>query len=293
MDLRQLEYVVAVVDHGGFTRAAAALHVSQPSLSQGVRTLEAELGIELFHRLGRTVVLSAAGEALIEPARQVLRDVQTARASVAAVAGLTGGYLDVVALPTLAAEPLARLIGAFRRLHSEIVVRVAEPEDTDALAQLIRSGRSEVGLTEIDRDGGPTDLVAEPLLEQDVLAVLPPGTRTRSAKRLLVSELEGMRLITAPPGTSTRRLIDQALSSARISPRVAVETGQREAIVPLVLAGAGTSFLPRPMALEAARQGAVVAALDPPLVRTIGLLFRRGPLSPAGAAFCVLAREQI
>ena len=102
-----------------------------------------------------------------------------------------------------------------------------------------------------------------------------------------------MPLITAPHGTSTRKLMDQALSSARISPRVAVETGQREAIVPLVLAGAGTSFLPRPMALDAARQGAVVVPLDPLLVRTIGLLFRPGPLSPAGAAFCVLARNQI
>ena len=153
MDLRQLEYVVAIVDHGGFTRAANALHVSQPSLSQGVRNLETELGVELFHRLGRKVVLSAAGEALVEPARQVLRDVQTARASVAAVSGLVAGYLDVVALPTLAAEPLARLIGAFRGQHADVVVRVAEPEDTGALAQLIRSGRSEVGLTEIDRSG--------------------------------------------------------------------------------------------------------------------------------------------
>ena len=88
MDLRQLSYVVAVADHGGFTRAAEAVHVTQPALSQAVRTLEAELGVELFHRTGRSVVLTAAGEALLGPARRALRDAETARAAVAEVAGL-------------------------------------------------------------------------------------------------------------------------------------------------------------------------------------------------------------
>src|SRR4051812_34312071 len=105
MDLRQLEYVVGVVDHGGFTRAATALHVAQPSLSQSVRTLERELGVELFHRVGRRAVLSAAGAAFVDGARQVLRDVATTRAAVAAVAGVEAGALDLVSLPTLTVEP--------------------------------------------------------------------------------------------------------------------------------------------------------------------------------------------
>src|SRR5947209_4254395 len=106
MDLRQLEYVVGIVDHGGFTRAADALHVSQPSLSHGIRTLERELGVDLFHRLGRQVVLTAAGEAIVDPARHVLRQIDTMRASVAAVKGTTAGRLDLVSLPTLAVDPL-------------------------------------------------------------------------------------------------------------------------------------------------------------------------------------------
>src|SRR5205814_2273190 len=98
MDLRQLEYVVAVVDHGGFTRAADALLVAQPSLSQGIRTLEAELNVALFHRLGRRVELTSAGEALLEPARRMLRDAATAKAAVADVAGTRVGRLDVASL---------------------------------------------------------------------------------------------------------------------------------------------------------------------------------------------------
>ena len=100
MELRQLRYVLAVVDHGGFTRAAAAEHIAQPSLSQAIRVLERELGVELFYRLGRRVTLTPAGEAIIGPARQVLRDLATVHAVVADVQGLRAGHLDMVALPT-------------------------------------------------------------------------------------------------------------------------------------------------------------------------------------------------
>ena len=103
MDLRQLGYVVAVVDHGGFTRAAAAMHVAQPSLSQAIRSLEAELGVALFDRIGRTVRLTAAGRALLPSARQALRDVDSAREAVEAVRGVERGRLDLVSIPTLGA----------------------------------------------------------------------------------------------------------------------------------------------------------------------------------------------
>src|SRR6185503_18336438 len=148
MDLRQLAYVVAVVDHGGFTRAAEAMHVAQPSLSQAVRALEAELGVELFHRAARSVVPTAAGEALLGPARQALRDAETARSAVAEVAGLEAGRLDLVSLPTLAVDPAAGLIGAFRRAHPGIVVRLVEPEDAAAVAGRVREGTSELGFAE-------------------------------------------------------------------------------------------------------------------------------------------------
>src|SRR5512142_2900976 len=101
MELRQIEYVLAVVDEGGFTRAARALRVTQPSLSQGIRTLERELGVDLFRRLGRTVALTSAGEAFVAPARATLRDAAIARGAVAEVTEVLTGTLELVALPTL------------------------------------------------------------------------------------------------------------------------------------------------------------------------------------------------
>src|SRR5262245_41333831 len=122
MDLRRLALFLDVVDHGGVTRAAEAAHVSQPSVSQAIRELESELGTPLFHRVGRRLVLTAAGEALVEPARQALRDVDTARAAVEAVAGLERGRLDLAALPTLAIDPMAPLVGRFRRAHPGVTL---------------------------------------------------------------------------------------------------------------------------------------------------------------------------
>src|SRR5215212_7496892 len=113
MDARQLAAFLAVVEHGTVTKAAPAVHVSQPALSQTIRALEAELGTPLFHRIGRRLVLTAAGGAMVAPARQVVRDLDMARRAAADVAGLTGGTLDLAVLPTLAVDPAARLVGAF------------------------------------------------------------------------------------------------------------------------------------------------------------------------------------
>lgn len=285
MELRQVSYVLAVVDEGSFTKAAASIPVSQPALSQAVRALERELGTELFHRLGREVRLTAAGEAFLGPARAMLREAANARSAVADVAGLGAGQLDVVALPTLVVEPLVDVVGAFRSRHPGVTVRITEPEDRAAVVELVRSGACELGFGE-----GPIRepaLAVDPLLDQELLAVLPPGSAVGG--RLPLTRLAAEPLLVTPPGTSTRQLVEQALRRAGLRPSVAVETDHREAIVPLVLAGAGAALLPEPLARRAAEQGATVAGLEPAVRRKVVLVRRRGPLSPAAAAFRDLA----
>jgi DNA-binding transcriptional LysR family regulator len=285
MDLRRLRLFLAVVDDGGMTRAAEAEHVSQPSVSQAIRELEAELGTPLFHRVGRRVVLTAAGEALVEPARQALRDVETGRAAVEAVAGLGAGRLDLVALPTLAVDPVAPLVGAFRTAHPGVDIALADPADASALVDLVASGECELGITaEPVTDPG---LTSHELAQQDLLAVLPPGASALHS--MAVSSLARYPLVTAPPGTTTRTQLEGAFADAHVSPRIAVVTSQREAILPLVLAGAGATLFPRPLAEQAAALGATVVSLRPRLTRPVHLFHRAGPLSPAAAAFRALA----
>jgi DNA-binding transcriptional LysR family regulator len=290
MDLRQVEYVLAVVDRGSFTRAAAYMEISQPSLSDGIRRLEAELDVRLFDRLGRSVELTDAGHAFVGPARQLLRDREAVIESVAGVRGLRSGTLDIVSLSTLAADPLGRLVGRFRAAHPGIVVHIAAPDDVGAVDAMVLDGRCELGLTELPprRD----ELVSVSLERQEIVAVCPPRTRLPVPGRLPVAKLRDMPLVTTPRGLSTRDLLDRALAAAGVEPVIAVETSQREAIAPLVLAGAGTSFLPAGLAKSIGAQGAVVARLVPTLTRTVGLVHRAAPLSPAARAFVELARPK-
>jgi len=290
MELRQVEYVLAVVDEGSFTAGAAAIGVAQPSLSESIRRLEHELGVRLFHRVGRRVALTDAGRAFEGPARRLVRERELVLEAVGGVRTLDHGTLEIVSLPTLAVDPLAALVGQFRVAHPGIIVRIAEPEDTSAVEERLADGRSEVGLADLQRRRD--DLVTIKLGRQEIVAVCPPGTRLPAPGRLPVGRIAGMPLVTTPAGTSTRDLLDRALAAARVVPLIAVETSQREAIAPLVLGGAGTSFLPRSMADALAAQGAVVARLVPGLSRTIGLLHRASPLTPAARAFVELARAR-
>jgi LysR family transcriptional regulator, carnitine catabolism transcriptional activator len=291
MELRQLEYVIAVVDNGSFTAGADAVGVAQPSLSEGIRKLESELGVQLFHRIGRSVSLTQAGHAFEGPARRLLRDRVQVLEAVDSVRALDSGTLDVVALPTLAVDPLAGLVGRFRRAHPGIAVHIAEPNDAESVDAMVADGRAEVGLAELParRD----DLVAIRLARQEIMAVCPPGTKLASPGRLPVAALKSMPLVAPPPGASTRDLLERALAGAAVEARIAVETAHREAIGPLVLGGAGTSFLPRGLADALGDQGAVVAKLVPAVTRTIGLLHRGSPLTPAGRAFVELARARL
>ena len=230
MDVRRLGHFVAVADHGGFTAAAKAVHVSQPALSLAVKDLENELGTRLFTRAGRKAQLTAAGQALLGPARQVLRDLQTGRAAVAAVTGLESGNLTLASLPTLAADPVAGLVGEFRRQYPGIRIDLAAPDDSTDLLDLVITGACELGVTEA-RDV-PGTLEAISLGAQELALILPPGTATADRES---GQLAATPFIAAPPGTSTRRLLDETLAAAGHRPRLAVVTAQRDAILPLVL----------------------------------------------------------
>jgi DNA-binding transcriptional LysR family regulator len=286
MDLRRLTMFLAVVDEGTFTKAAATVYVSQPALSQAIQELEREVGVALFHRVGRRVVLTAAGEALVDPARQALRDLANARAAVAAVSGLEHGRLDLVALPTLAVTPVAPLVGAFRRAHPAITVQLRDPDDPDDLLRAIRSGTAEVGVT--DQPPAPTGLVEHHVASQRLVAVFPPGTKLVGSP-IGLRDLRAYPMITTPPGTSSRRILDDAFRRVRQVPDIAVETEQREAILPLVLEGAGVALLPEAIGDTARARGARVVGCRPELVRRIVLVHRAATLSPAAQRFRTLA----
>ena len=285
MDLRRLRLFVAVAEQGGFTAAAEAEHVAQPAVSLAIRELEQELGAPLFIRSRAGARLTVAGEALLGPARQALRDVEHAVAAVAAVTGLVAGHLDLACLPTLAADPVAEMVGRFRREHPGVTVRMGAPLDLEELADAVRTGAAEVGVTE---QGPANDGLEEiEIGEQELFAVAGSGGPTGP---LRLERLDGVPLVLSPTGSSLRDAIDLALAEAGVRPDVGVETAQRDALIPLVLAGAGTTLLPDTLARAAGRLGATVRPTRPRLRRTIALVHRPGDPGPAATRFLELAR---
>jgi DNA-binding transcriptional LysR family regulator len=264
MDSRKLAHFVAVADHGGFTAAAKAVFVSQPALSLAVKDLEVEVGASLFTRIGHRVSLTAAGSALLGPARQVLRDLETGRAAVAAVTGLLAGSLSLASLPTLAADPTAQMVGEFRRHHPGVRVDLAAPEDSEDLFTLVESGSCELGVT--DALDVPGSLASISLGIQELVFILPPGSE----------------------GAGGDPLLDRHIRDLGREPPLAVVSAQREAILPLVVAGAGAALVPEAMAFIAEQLGAVVARPNPPAVRDLVLVHPLGPLSPAASRFIEL-----
>ncbi|GAA0592602.1 LysR family transcriptional regulator [Streptomyces crystallinus] len=288
MDIRQLEYFLAIVDRGGFNRAAAALYVSQPSLSQAVRALERDLGSELFHRIGRRAVLTEAGRALIEPAREAVRSLTTARASVAAVHELRAGRLDVASMPSQAVEPLTSLVSAFSRRYPGVSVAIKAAFTSRDVIDMVRTGAVELGLL---ASSGPVDgkeVVAHVLGRQRFVVVVPPEGPFAGRSVVECGELAGQRLIVGQRGTGMREYVD-GLREQGVEFTVAAETEHRVSLMPLVLAGVGLAVVTESWRELAGRLGARVLDIEPQTTLDIALVSRRGGLSPAAAAFVTAA----
>ncbi len=270
---------MAIVEHGAVSAAADALGCAQPTVSITLAALERELGLPLFHRMARGVRPTSAGSALVEPARAVLRDFAVAESVASEVRGVTAGTLDIVSIPTLTHE-LADLVGRFRAAQPNVAVRCGDP-GLEALEALVRSGRCDLGLGEIPAD--TRGIAVMPIGRQPFLLVLPPGSAAESTcDRARLAE---HAFVATPSGTSSRALLDDAVGT----PRIAVETAQREALVPLVVSGAGAALLPEPLARQAAALGAVLVMPRPAISRRFALLHRPGPLTPAASAFLAIA----
>jgi DNA-binding transcriptional LysR family regulator len=212
-----------------------------------------------------------------------------ARNAISGVIELRTGTLEIAALATLAVDPMATLIGRYRERYPGVRVHVREPDSAAGVSALVGDGACELGATHLPLARG--ELVAVALGQQELLFVLPPDAATDGGRPLRPRELARTPLVVSPPGTSTRMLLEQALGAVGVAPVIAVETAAREAIVPLVLAGAGAALLPASLADEARRRGAVVRAAQPQIRREVGLVHRAGTLSAAARAFRALAVE--
>ncbi|WP_033295627.1 LysR family transcriptional regulator [Amycolatopsis jejuensis] len=284
MERRQLEYFVAIAEHGGFTHAARALRVAQPSLSRSIAKLEHELGVELFHRVGRNAVLSNAGELLAERARLVLRDLDALRAA-ARMAGVgPAGRIDVAATSSSALEPVISIIAEMRTRYPGVLVSTSSALSAAEVVAMVLQGRCEAGVCgSADRPVGP-GLVAHHLRDEELLLVAPPGTAVGHDGVVSRADLRGMEFVVTTPATAVRGLFDRFAATVP-DLTIAAEVGDRSVVLPMVLRGIGASLMPDGWADLARRAGAEVLRFSPPERLPQWLVHRTGAVTAATQAF--------
>lgn len=289
MDVRQLTYFLAIVDHDGFGRAAEHLMVAQPSLSQAIKSLEREVGLPLFHRVGRRAVLSEAGRELIGPARLVVRDLEAASMALDALKGVRSGSLDLIAMPSPGVEPLTTMLAHFTARHPQITVNVEAAFTVDDVVASIRSGNTEIGLLGSDRPLRPAGVDVLNLERQPLMLIVNPQADHFAGREVLRREdLNGHRVIVSQRGSLMRWLIDDMLATGT-ELEIAVEVAHRTSILPLVLAGVGHAVMPSSWAALARQSGLRVLGLEPVTDLRVAVASRQTDLTPAARAFLEVA----
>lgn len=292
MELHQLEAFEAVVAHKSFTRAAEALYLTQPAVTRQIAALEAELKTRLFDRLGRTVQITTAGEALHGYAEQIVRLAREARHAVADIESCGTGRLAVGASNTLATYVLPPLLRRFRENHPRVEIAVHTGVSAQVL-EMVRRNEADIGLVTAEvRD---ISLQVTALTDFETCVVVPPTHPLASRKSVGPEELAGNPLILMEAGTNLRTYVDRLLSAAGVAEQVALELDNVEAIKRMVEAELGLSLLPQ-VAVEREVEAGRLVALSlrnvPRAHRRIALVHRKDKyLSAAFRAFRELLTE--
>ena len=290
MDVRQLKYFLAVVDYGGFSKAAEQLMIAQPSLSQAIATFERELGAPLFHRIGRGVVLSEAGAALVGPARVVLRDLDEAKATMRALKGLRGGRIDLVTMPSPGMEPLTTILTAFTRHHPEVTINAEAGFTPEEVLDSVRSGACEIGILGSPEPTRAADLDVVELESQALVLISGPDDEVPAGRTVRREDLSGCRLIVSQRGSLMRALVDDVLAEG-IEVTIVAEIAHRTSILPMVLNGIGRAVMPSSWTQTARRAGAHVQRIVPESYLHVAAVSRRIHLTTPAAALMNEARQ--
>ncbi|MFJ3727310.1 transcriptional regulator CynR [Streptomyces sp. NPDC090045] len=287
LELRHLRYLIAVAEHGSFTRAAEELRISQPTLSQQVKQLERTVGAQLLDRTGRAVRLTDAGATYVHHARAALRDLAAAERALMDLADLTRGHLRLALTPTFTAYLVGPLVAALHTAHPGITLELREmPQD-----------RIEAGLLADDHDLGLAfegphlpGIEATPLFTETLALV---AAADADPEPLPVRELAARRLALLSGDFATRGHVDAYLAAHGVRPPIAVEANSVQALTEIVRRTSLATVLPAAVTDDHPYLRPV--PLDPALPsRTVTLLRRENAYeSAASRAFTALAARLV
>lgn len=290
MLLRHIRYFLAVAEQGNFTRAAEALHVSQPTLSQQIKQLEETLGTPLFDRSGRAVRLTDAGVAWMRYAQLALQDLDAGARAIHDVATLERGNLRLAMTPTFTAYLVGPVIDAFYRRYPGITLSIHEMTQ-DRIEALLAEDRLDLGIA--FSQAQLADIETEDLFSESLNMVV--GINHPLAKKheaLTAQAFEQQPLALLSEDFATRQFIDDYCRQQRIRPRVAVEANAIGAIIEMVRRGSLATVLPAAIAQANPQLRVVPLVTAMPARRAVLLQRKDAYRSAASRAFVEVLHQQ-
>ncbi len=284
MDLRQLQALIAIADHGSFSSAAAALRTVQSNVSSHIARLEKELGVQLVDRqAGR---LTEEGLAVLERARRITAELEAAAADVAALRHEVSGIARIGMIGTTARWLAPLLLDRMATVHPKVKLVIGDGTSA-TLEPHLAAGSLDAAVVNLPQSS--PDLIERPLFDEDLVLVVASGHRFAARNHIEMVELDGIELLLPAPGTAFRKEIDDAcrLRGVTLSPRAELD-GVR-LIASLTLRGYGPAILPATGATEGLQGFTRLTVAGLPR-RTVGLVLRRRgrPSAPARAMLEVL-----
>jgi DNA-binding transcriptional LysR family regulator len=294
MTLQQLSYFVAAARHGTFSAAAEELHMAQPSLSEQIRRLEAELGVQLFARAGRRLELTEAGRLLHPQAERTLAAAAEAQESVREVRTLTGGTASFGTFGNAPYYLLSDLVQDFRGRHPNVRVRLVGLNSSE-VADAVRDGRLEGGLIVLPIDDRNLDV--RPALRDEILFMTSDESKT--TEPMTIERLSELKLILYDArfgwdDPTRRQLLDRAQrAGVKLEPEIEVE--YVEAALDLAARGMADTIAAQTLALGRGFTRRLHSVpFDPPLYDTFAFITRRDAhVSPATRAFMAIAERRL
>jgi LysR family hydrogen peroxide-inducible transcriptional activator len=268
MEVHQLRYFCAVARHGSFTRAAAAEHIAQPSLSQQILKLEDELGTQLFDRLPKSVRLTQFGSAFLVRAQEILRQLGEAKTEIQEMAGAEKGEVTLGVIPTIAPYFLPSAFSTFAKQHQGIVINVIE-DITPVLLQKLSAGTIDLALLALPVPGH--ELVSIEILREPLFAAFPGNHRLAHRKSIELAEFREEPFLLLKEGHCFRENALAACRRSRVVPNVVFESGQFATILAMVASGMGVSVVPA-MAAQTTDGCSFVRIADDRSSRSIGIV---------------------
>jgi DNA-binding transcriptional LysR family regulator len=279
MELRALEYFVAVADERHFTRAAARMHVSQSGLSATIRSLETELHAALFERTTRRVRLTTAGSALLPDARRALAAARAGADAVDAVQGLQRGTVAVGVMQEMGLVDLPRTLAQFQRRYPGIELRIRQASASE-LHQLLVEGALDLAVVS-PPEPATEHLVAVDLFHTPMVLACRSDDRYANRKTVGAGDLTGRSLIGYPRGWAMRGLADRMMRRSGMQLDINLEVNDTPTLLDLVEAGLGVALIAEAIATQ--RRGLRAVALRGPKIDWIisAVAAAPGPTNPA------------